>query len=422
MKSKIEPKILKGFRDFLPEEYNVRKKVFQIFENTFKKYGFEGLETPALEYFDILMGKYGEEEKLVYNFEDFGGREVALKYDLTVPTARVIAMNQDKIKMPFKRYQIQPVWRADNTQKGRFREFYQCDVDVFGSNSKLCEAELMLLSIELLKELGFKEFVIMINNRKILNAIAKYAGAEDKFFEIVYAIDKWTKRTPAETKDDLIRKGLAEDQVDKVFDCLSLKGSKNSEKLNDLETKLSGVLEGRDGIEELRQIIDLVDNEEVIKFTPTIARGLAYYTGPVYEILILDGNVGSVAGGGRYDEMIGSMTGGNTPAVGISFGIERIMEIIKERNMLEGIDQEERAMVLNIEGYQKECFDLANRIRQKGESVFMYPEAKKIGKQLEYAAKQNFTKAYILGEEEISNNEVSIKDLKTGEQTKIAIE
>lgn len=421
MKFKIEPKLLKGFRDFLPDEYNIRKKVFAIFEEIFQKYGFDGLETPALEYFDILMGKYGEEEKLVYNFEDFGGREVALKYDLTVPTARVIAMNQDKIKMPFKRYQIQPVWRADNSQKGRFREFYQCDVDVFGSNSKLCEAELLSLAIEVLNKLGFKEFVIMINNRKILNAIAKYAGAEDKFFEIVYAIDKWTKRTPAETREDLIRKGLAEKQIDKVFDCLNLMGTTNSEKLADLEKKLSGVLEGRDGIEELREINKLVDKENVLKFIPTIARGLAYYTGPVYEIIILDGNVGSVAGGGRYDEMIGSMTSKEISAVGLSFGIERIMEIIKERNMLSDIAIKRKVIVLCIEGYEKECFNLANLLRKQGEDVFMYPEPKKIGKQLEYASKEGFVKAYILGSNEIKNNQVSIKDMKTGDQTLVSL-
>ncbi|KKQ34485.1 MAG: Histidyl-tRNA synthetase [candidate division WS6 bacterium GW2011_GWA2_37_6] len=412
---KIEPRLLKGFRDFLPEELKLRKKVFAIFEKIFEKYGYEPLETPILEYFDILMGKYGEEEKLVYKFEDSGGRKVAMKYDLTVPTARVLAQYQDKIKLPFKRYQIQPVWRADNTQKGRFREFYQCDADCLGTASMTADAEFISMAIEILEKLGFKEFLVRINNRKILNAISKYAEAEDKFYEIVYAIDKWDKRTPAATKDDLIAKGLSDAQVEKVFSCINLLGTTSMEKLNDLEKKLGSIPEGKEGINELREIIGLVNNEVILKYDPTIARGLTYYTGPVWEITVIEGGVGSVAGCGRYDKLVGSYLGRDIPATGGSFGIERIIEVMKDRGMAlnDQSEEQEKIMVANMEGFTKEAFDLAAKLRAEGKIVFLYPEAKKLGKQLEFADKKGFDKVYILGENEINaGGAPQVKEMK----------
>jgi len=414
---KIKPRLLKGFRDFLPEDLQFRKQVFAVFEKIFQKYGYEPLETPTLEYWDILMGKYGEEEKLVYNFKDFGGRQVAMKYDLTVPTARVLAQYQDKIKLPWKRYQIQPVWRADNTQKGRFREFYQCDADCLGTDSMVADAEFITMAIEILNELGFQEFIIRINNRKILNGIAKYAGAEDKFYEIVYAVDKWEKRKPAETKDDLISRGLDEAQVDKIFSCLELMGSTSMEKLADLEKKLGEVEEGKEGIDEIRQIIELVGDEEKLKYDPTIARGLAYYTGPVWEITVIEGGVGSVAGCGRYDKLVSGFLGRDIPATGGSFGIERIIEVMKERDMkLSDEGESEKVMVANMKGYTKEAFELAGKLREQGLIVSLYPDAKKLGKQMEYADKKGFASVYIIGEDEAKENTVQIKDMETGEQ------
>lgn len=311
MSNIINPRLLKGFRDFLPEELRFRKQLFKVFEDIFEKYGYEPLETPALEYFDTLMGKYGEEEKLVYQFEDFGGRKVAMKYDLTVPTARVLAQYPDKIRLPWKKYQIQPVWRADNTQKGRFREFYQCDVDVVGVRSMLVEAELLKLAIELFEKLGFKEFIIRINSREILGAIAKYAGSEDKFFDIVVAIDKWDKRTPEETKQDLLSRGFSERQIGMIFECITLQGDTSLKKLENLGSKIGSISGGARGIRDLEEIIKLVDMETYIKYDPTIARGLAYYTGPIYEVTVIDGGVGSIAGGGRYDKLIGSFSDRN---------------------------------------------------------------------------------------------------------------
>lgn len=416
MNTIIKPRTLKGFRDFLPDELKIRRKIFRVFENIFEKYGFEPLETPALEYFDILMGKYGEEEKLVYQFEDFGGRKVAMKYDLTVPTARVLAQYPDKIKLPWKKYQMQPVWRADNTQKGRFREFYQCDVDTLGVSSMLVEAELMKIALDVLKELGFKEFIIRINNREILSAIAKFAGREDKFFDIVVAIDKWDKRTPEETKQDLLERGLTEDEISKVFECIMLKGDTSLKKLEDLKTKIGDIPEGIKGISDLEEVIKLVDREDYLKYDPTIARGLAYYTGPIYEVTVIDGGVGSIAGGGRYDKLISSFMGQDIPASGISFGIERIIEVMNEREMYLEDEAKEKNMVAVMEGFEKQAFDLAENLRKQGKDVFLYPDTRKLGKQFEYADKNGFTKVFLIGEEENNNGQVMVKNMVTGEQ------
>lgn len=416
MSNIINPRLLKGFRDFLPEELRFRKQLFKVFEGIFEKYGYEPLETPALEYFDTLMGKYGEEEKLVYQFEDFGGRKVAMKYDLTVPTARVLAQYPDKIRLPWKKYQIQPVWRADNTQKGRFREFYQCDVDVVGVRSMLVEAELLKLAIELFEKLGFKEFIIRINSREILGAIAKYAGSEDKFFDIVVAIDKWDKRTPEETKQDLLSRGFSERQIGMIFECITLQGDTSLKKLENLGSKIGSISGGARGIRDLEEIIKLVDMETYIKYDPTIARGLAYYTGPIYEVTVIDGGVGSIAGGGRYDKLIGSFLGQELPACGISFGIERIIEVIKDKGIKESALVEEKYMVALMEGFEQDAFNLANKLRGEGKIVFLYPEVKKLSKQFEYADKKGFTKVYLIGEEEKKNREVTVRDMKSGQQ------
>ncbi len=422
MNNIINPRTLKGFRDFLPEDLKLRRTIFAIFTEVFESYGFEPLETPALEYFDILMGKYGEEEKLVYQFDDSGGRRVAMKYDLTVPTARVLAQYPDKIKLPWKKYQIQPVWRADNTQKGRFREFYQCDVDTLGTESKLAEAEFINMGIEILQKLGFKDFVIRINNRKILSAIAQYASAQDKFFDIVVAIDKWDKRTPAETKEDLVARGLSPEQVDKIFSCIMLKGDTSLEKLVDLRAKIGSIPDGEVGIRELEEIIYYVVQEEFLKYEPTIARGLSYYTGPIFEISVVDGGVGSIAGGGRYDKLIGSFLGQDIPAAGISFGIERIIEVMREQNItLNQEDDRGKVMVALMQGYEKEAMRYAKKLRDNGVDVFFYPEVKKLSKQLEFANKKGFKKVYIIGENEAKSDMVTVKNMENGEQVQIPV-
>lgn len=421
--NKIKTRTLKGFRDFIGEELLQRKAIMRVVEETFQKYGYEPLETPALEYFDILMGKYGEEEKLVYNFEDFGGRRVAMKYDLTVPTCRVLAQYPDKISIPWKRYQMQPVWRADNTQKGRFREFWQCDADILGSTEQLAEAEYIIMGIEILLKLGFKDFQVRINNRKILNAIAEYANREEKFNDIVYAIDKWEKRPVEDTVTDLIQRGLTASEADKVVACVQLTEKDSLKALDELEALLKDTKDGLTGINELREIFKLAENSKYLVYDATIARGLAYYTGPVWEWNIVEGGVGSVGGGGRYDELVGSFSGRNIPAVGGSFGIERIIEVMKERSMMPEIKSTVKVLVtvFNKE-YVEESFKIASFLRENDIAVMVYPEYKPLGKQFEYASKKDISYALVIAEDEKAKNVITVKDLVSREQQQVTKE
>lgn len=415
--NKIKARTLKGFRDFLGEELQQRKQIMKIFEETFQKYGYEPLETPALEYFDILMGKYGEEEKLVYNFEDFGGRRVAMKYDLTVPTCRVLAQYPNDITLPWKRYQMQPVWRADNTQKGRFREFWQCDADVLGSNEMLVEAEYITMGIEILLKLGFKDFKVRLNNRKILNAIAQYANREDKFEDVVYAIDKWEKRPVEDTVTDLIQRGLTQEEADKIVSCIQLKSIDSIKALDELMSLLKDTKDGLEGINELKEIITLVNNPKYLVYDATIARGLSYYTGPVWEWSITEGGVGSVGGCGRYDNLVASFSGRDIPAAGGSFGIERIIEVMRAKDMLPKVNNKTTVLVtvFNKELASK-SFEVANLLRENNIATIVFPEYKSLGKQFQYASKKDIPYAIVIGEDEASADNLTLKDLTTKSQ------
>ncbi len=421
--NKIKPRTLKGFRDFFGEELQQRKQIIGIIEQIFQKYGYEPLETPALEYFDILMGKYGEEEKLVYNFEDFGGRRVAMKYDLTVPTCRVLAQYPNKINLPWKRYQMQPVWRADNTQKGRFREFWQCDADVLGCKDTLAEAEYITMGIEILTKLGFKDFLVRINNRKILNAIAEYTGREDKFTDIVYAIDKWEKRPIEDTVTDLIQRGLTATEADKVVACVQSSEKDSLKALDRLAKLLKDTKDGLSGINELREIFRLTKNPRYLVYDSTIARGLAYYTGPVWEWTIIEGGVGSVGGCGRYDELVASFSGRDIPATGGSFGIERIIEVMRERDMLPKATVTTKILVTVFnQDNALQSFEVANALREKGIATLVFPEYKSLGKQFEYASKKGIPFAVIIGEDEAKKKLVTLKTLTTREQEQLTLE
>lgn len=414
---------LKGFRDFIGDEVTIRRNIFRVFQEIFEKYGYEPLETPTLEYFELLMNKYGEEEKLVYRFEDFGKRKVAMRYDLTVPTSRVMAQYRDKLPLPWKRYQIQPVWRADNTQKGRYREFYQLDADIFGSKAMTADAEFIDMGIEIINKLGFKDFQVRLNNRKILNAIAKFAGREDKSSEIIYAIDKWEKRSPDETRKDLAEKladGKNQDvngQIDQIFSCLQLTGD-DQEKLQQLERKFAAIPEGLEGVQELQQIFALVTNKQYLKYDPTIARGLAYYTGPIWEWNILEGGVGSIGGCGRYDHLVASFIGEEIPATGGSFGIERIIDVMKDRNMLAPFSQKTELllMVALNDSLMPKAYKYANELRNKGLNVMLYPDSKKIDKILSFANKKQIAYVVLLGENEDKDNVLTLKDMQAGTQ------
>lgn len=414
--STIKPRLLKGFRDFLPQQLWLRRKVINTFIEVFEKYGYEPLETPALEYFDILMGKYGEQEKLVYNFEDFGGRKVALKYDLTVPASRVMAQYQSELSLPWKRYQIQPVWRADNTQKGRFREFYQCDADIFGAKDMIADAEFIDMGIEILTKLGFKEFKVRINNRKLLNGIASYIGEPQKFNDMVYVIDDWDKRDLEQNKQELFKKGFQDNEVAKITDLILSQGDSPT-RLDMLKEKLKDIPEAQEGIAELKQIFKLVNNEK-LDFDLSIARGLSYYTGPVWEWSIIEGRVGSVGGCGRYDKLVGGFTGIDIPATGGSFGLERIMEILSDRAMLEQQDTNIKVMVsIFNEDLAKASFDLADELRNRGIPTLLYPQIKPLKKQFEYADKKGIPYVIVLGEDELSLNVIAFKDMKQKKQT-----
>jgi len=413
--STISPRTLKGFRDFLPNDVWQRKKVIQVFIDTFEKYGFEPLETPVLEYFDILMGKYGDQEKLVYNFEDFGGRKVAMKYDLTVPASRVMAQYPDKFTLPWKRYQIQPVWRADNTQKGRFREFVQCDADVFGAETMVSDAEFITMGIEILTNLGFTDFTVKISNRKLLNAFAKYLNAEDKFMPIVFVVDDWVKRNEDQNREELLRIGLNDDQINKLIEILNFSGG-NKDKLSYLRDKLSSIPEAIEGLDELDAIFALVNDDKLV-LDLTIARGLSYYTGPVWEWIINEGGVGSVGGCGRYNNLVGSYLGREIPATGGSFGFERIMEVLKERNMLKDETTKTNVMVTVFDkSMTMKGIELATKFRNSGLNCYLYSEDKAMPKKLSYADKKGIRFVAILGDNEIAENKLMLKDMTTGEQ------
>jgi len=423
----IQPRTLKGFRDFLPEDMKIRQRVISLFKQVFESFGYEPLETPTLEHADILLGKYGEEaEQLIYRFEDRGGRPVAMKYDLTVPTCRVVAQYGDKIPLPFKRYQIQPVWRADNTQKGRFREFFQCDADTIGSPSMIADAEFIQMGLEIMKKLGFTDFYARINNRKFIDGLVQYAGAtQEQFYAICIAIDKLEKIGLDGVTAEMEKKGVVPEVIKKIIEVVSLKGT-NEELIGKLSEMMKEVSIAQEGLTELASIFSYLKTagvqEELYTFDLSIIRGLSYYTGPVWEFTVRDGGVGSVAGCGRYDKLVGLYLGRDVPATGGSFGIERLFEVIKERGLLKDKSNKEELVTIFSPELAQQSFKLANDLRKQGKSVILYPDEKaKLEKQLKYANKKGIETVYILGPEEVENKTVKVKNMKTGEQQIVGV-
>ena len=417
--STIQPRTLKGFRDFLPADMRVRQKVFAIFREVFESYGYEPLETPTLEYADILMGKYGDEaEKLIYNFEDRGGRQVAMRYDVTVPACRVLAQYKDKLPLPFKRYQIQPVWRADNTQKGRFREFYQCDADTFGTTSVFAEAEYVAMGIAALQKLGFEGIDVRINNRKIIDGMVAFSGAgQELFYTVCTAIDKMDKIGMEGVEAEMKEKGVPETAIAKLRDLLSIRGENVLAQLQEI---LSGNETAQKGIQELMDMFSYLEaagvSRNLYRFDISIIRGLSYYTGPVWEFGILDGGVGSVGGGGRYDNLVATYSGEQVPAAGGSFGIERLIEIITDRNMIE--ETSDLPVMIAVDGTEAlvKAISFAEELRSKGLNVVVYPDAKKdTSKQLKYADKRALKTVYIVSAE----GSIKEKNMETGVTTEI---
>jgi histidyl-tRNA synthetase len=423
----IQPRTLKGFRDFLPEDMRIRQQVIGIFREVFESYGYEPLETPTLEHADILLGKYGEEaEQLIYQFEDRGGRKVAMKYDLTVPTCRVVAQYGDKIPLPFKRYQIQPVWRADNTQKGRFREFYQCDADTIGSPSMLADAEFILMGLQIMKKLGFVDFVARINNRKFIDGLVQYAGAtQDQFYSICIAVDKLEKIGIEGVVKEMEQKNVSKEVIEKIVEVISLKGS-SSELVALLKEKMKNIPVAIEGLNELEQLFLYLKNgdapEQQYMFDLSIIRGLSYYTGPVWEFTVRDGGVGSVAGCGRYDKLVGLYLGRDIPATGGSFGIERLFEVIKDRQLLGAKVNDTILVSIFSPELAAHSFSVAEKLRKEGKNVVLYPdENAKLEKQLKYANKKGFETVCIMGPEEVEKKQMKMKNMKTGEQKIVAL-
>lgn len=443
MNNKILPP--QGTRDFDANTIYKRNYIFNTIRNVFELYGFQPLETPAMEYLDTLMGKYGDEgDKLIFKILNNGldhstkqaqaridferileGKSVtsitekALRYDLTIPFARYVAMHHRELLLPFKRYQIQPVWRADRPQKGRYREFYQCDADIVGSNSLLNEVELASIYIDVMRELGIKNYELRINSRKILAALAEICGVMDNLTDITIAIDKLDKIGLEKVKTELIQKGLNEKQIDIIQQYLFINGS-NVEKLNRL-TKLIGKIEiGKKGIEELEFILNyklLTTNSQLI-IDFTLARGLNYYTGIIFEVIATDVKIGSIGGGGRYDDLTGLFGVPNISGVGISFGVDRIYDVMEELKLFPAeIYKSTQVLFFNLGQTESTiAFSLMQQLRAKGLRCEMYPEQTKFDKQFKYAAKKNIPYIIIIGEKEIQDKTCTIKNLVTTEQ------
>ncbi len=427
----IEPRILKGTRDFLPEEMLQREGIVAVIKGAFKRYGFLPIETPAMEYLDVLLGKYGEEsDKLIYRLAYKDGRTLGLRYDLTVPLSRLIATYRGGIQMPFKRYQIQPVWRADRPQirQGRFREFYQCDADVVGSDAMLADAEIVALTAEILSALGFERFLVRINHRKILGAVARHAGlGPESEAAVCGCIDKLDKIGPDGVRKEMHDCGFGDEAITHIFEVLELEGDEE-ELLGLLSGLLGDVEPAREGIKETRELLGAVRELGVppdrFRLDLNLARGLDYYTGPIYESILPDHpHIGSLAGGGRYDELIGMYCGVDTPATGTTIGLDRIFAAMGQLGMLSEARTTTKVLVVNFGGgATAQALRTAGRFREAGVPTEVYYEPAKLKKQFSYADRKGIPFVAVVGEAEAASGEVGLKNMSTGEQERLPLD
>jgi histidyl-tRNA synthetase len=453
-----KPSIPKGTRDFSPLEMTRRNYIFETIKSVFSLYGFQQIETPAMENLSTLMGKYGEEgDKLLFKILNSGDwksaishealdnatlgalttkiSEKGLRYDLTVPFARFVVQHRDEIQFPFKRYQIQPVWRADRPQKGRYREFYQCDVDVVGTNSLLSEVELIQIVAEVYRRLGIR-VCLHINNRKILAGIAEVIGQPDRIIDITVAIDKLDKIGIDNVNKELLDKGIPAAAVKALQPILNLSGT-NNEKLDQLAQVLANSEIGLKGIEELRTIFALYGHSTQdgdlntydpaplsIKLDLCLARGLNYYTGAIFEVKALDAQIGSITGGGRYDNLTGIFGMPGVSGVGISFGADRIYDVLCELNLYPDNLESTTQLLFATFGQDELLYAVkwANAIRAKGYSVEVYPEPTKMKKQMGYADAKKIPFVAIVGSDEMDANKVMLKNMTTGEQQLVSLD
>lgn len=442
------PSIPKGTRDYSPEIMVKRNYIFDTIKSVFKLYGYMPLETPAMENLSTLMGKYGEEgDKLLFKILNSGDflsgisegelqeknslkltnkiSEKGLRYDLTVPFARFVVQHQNELLFPFKRYQIQPVWRADRPQKGRYREFYQCDVDVVGSDSLLNEVELIQIVNEVYHRLKIN-VRLLINNRKVLAGIAETIGYPDKLTDITVAIDKMDKIGLENVNAELRDKGITEEAIGKLQPILNLSGS-NQEKLEQLRSILKGSETGLKGVEELTTVFKYIQALNIsteIKLDLTLARGLSYYTGAIFEVKALDAEIGSITGGGRYDDLTGIFGLKNMSGVGISFGADRIFDVMNQLDLFPK-DANTTTQVLFVNfGSQEElyCLPILKTLRANGINAEIYPDASKMKKQMTYADKKGIPYVALVGENEMKSGIVSLKNMTSGEQENLTTE
>jgi histidyl-tRNA synthetase len=424
---KRQARVLKGFRDYLPEQMILRQRIIGIFRDVFERHGFEPLDTPALEYLDVLTGKAGENEKLMYRFVDAGGRDVGLRYDLTVPLARVVAMHQNALALPFKRYHIAPVWRAENPQRGRFREFWQCDADVAGSASPLADAEVIAIMAEALEAIGIPEFVIRISHRRLLESLGHAAGVPPVQAVALYrAIDKLDKIGVEGVAHDLADAGLTDEQAAHVLALVTRTGQP-LELLAALRTDLANVEGAEKAIDDLEQIFSLLPDFGVAAnrymLDLTLARGLDYYTGPVFEATVTEPKVGSVGGAGRYDDLVGAFLGRPIPATGMSLGLERIIEVVREHGLLPVAESVADVALVILPETVGAGARLATALRDRGLRVDLSLQPQRgIGDQLKAADRKGIPIAAILGSSERERGVATVKDLRSGDQDVVPIE
>lgn len=443
-----QPSIPKGTRDFAPDVMVRRNYIFGVIRKTFEKFGYLPLETPSMENVETLTGKYGDEgDKLIFRILDSGNflehvsddelqsRNIpalskgmagkALRYDLTVPFARFVVMNHNQLTMPFKRYQIQPVWRADRPQKGRYREFYQCDADVVGSNSLVNEVELVQIFDNALSDLRIPA-VIKINNRKVLSGIAEYAGVADRMMEMTIAIDKMDKIGVDGVNKELRERGFSDAAIGRINNVFSMKGS-NDLKLVNLAGLLAYSKIGLKGIEELQYIFDYIDKiglrDCCVELDLTLARGLNYYTGAIFEVKASNVQMGSICGGGRYDDLTGIFGLPDVSGVGISFGADRIYDVMMELNLFpEGTGAITQVLFTNFGASEElHCMKLLKQVRSAGIGAEMYPENAKMKKQFKYADDKKIPWVAAVGADEIAQGQISLKNMKSGDQYKVDV-
>jgi histidyl-tRNA synthetase len=450
-----KPTLPKGTRDFSPEEMVKRNFIFDTIKSVFRKFGYQEIQTPSMENLETLTGKYGDEgDKLIFkilNSGDFLSKvspeelqttdakkltskvsEKALRYDLTVPFARYVVAHQNDISLPFKRFQIQPVWRADRPQKGRYREFYQCDADVVGSESLLNEAEFVLIYQEALSKLGLRDFSILINNRKILSGIAEIIGKPELIIDMTVAIDKLDKIGFDGVCKELLERGFTQNDIEKLQPIIELKGS-NSEKILALKKVLAHSEIGQKGVEELESIFNYIHQLQApnttspapnVELDITLARGLNYYTGAIFEVKSNEVAMGSIGGGGRYDDLTSMFGLKNLSGVGISFGADRIYDVLEELGAFpKNTNETTKVLISNFdETAEKFALPLLSQLRAAGIATELYPEAAKLKKQLGYADAKRIPYVLLIGDEEMASGLLSLKNMESGEQSTLTIQ